>query len=176
MLYKIKPVTPGLALSTNPCSLQAIPNLLQKLGDSCKEPWPGTSTRPHKGLEGWEQVDPKPSTAEKTQAKAGCLQLASLGLAGHSPEALHGSQGGLGPMGETRTPLPLPCPQSPAVGEGGTFWPSQQHIQETASTAPSPSKDPQVMGLVVLIPLWPSTAGGRSKGCTLGVSRAQETA
>lgn len=51
-----EPVTPGLALSTNPCSLQAIPNLLQNLEDSCKEPWPGTSTRPHrdKGLESWE--------------------------------------------------------------------------------------------------------------------------
>lgn len=79
-------------------------------------------------------------------------------------------------MGETRTPLPIPSPQSPAVGGCSTFWPSQQHIQETPGTAPSHSKDPQVTDLMALLPLWPSTEGDKSKGCTLGVSTAQETA
>lgn len=65
-------------------------------------------------------------------------------------------------MGKTRSPLPLPCPQSPAVG--GTFWPSQQHIQEIAGIAPSPNKDPQVTVLMVLIPLWPSTGVGCVQG------------
>lgn len=73
-------------------------------------------------------------------------------------------------MGETRSPLPLPCPQSPAVW--GTFWPSQQHIQEIAGIAPSPNKDPQVMVLMVLVPLWPSTGGGRGAGT--GGAQVQE--
>lgn len=49
-----EPVTAGLALSTNPCSLQATPNLLQNLGDNCKEPWPGTSRRPHRDKGSWQ--------------------------------------------------------------------------------------------------------------------------
>lgn len=77
---------------------------------------------------------------EDLRDKVGCMPPAPLGLAGHSPEALHGFQGG--PLGETR-PLSTPLPMEPRRGRGGTFWPSQQHTQETARHSPASQQVPE---------------------------------
>lgn len=65
---------------------------------------------------------------------------APLSLAGRSPEALQGFQGG--PLGETRR-TPTPLAMEPRSGGGGTFWPSQQHTQGIARHSPESQQVPE---------------------------------
>lgn len=117
------------------------------------------------------QVDHKPSTTDKSQAKAGCVQQASSGLVSHSPEALQGFQGSQDPAtlasrvwgalrhGEDEKPSLTPLPMELCSG-GGQFWPSKQHTQETARLRPESQQAPEAHGPCSAYTLWPSMGRG----------------
>lgn len=113
------------------------------------------------------QVDHKPSTTDKSQAKAGCVQQASSGLVSHSPEALQGFQGSQDPAalasrvwgalrhGEDEKPSLTPLPMELCSG-GGNSGPRSSTPRKQPGSALSHSKHRRLMVLAVLTPSGPA--------------------